>query len=88
MAWTIEFHPEAARELRKLDRSAAARILKTLETRIAPLDDPRSLGAAHKGEHHGYWRWRVGDYRVIAQIEDQRIRILVIRVAHRRDVYR
>jgi mRNA interferase RelE/StbE len=88
LAWRIEFHPEAAKELRKLDRKAAARIVRTLETRIAPLDDPRTLGAPLKGEHQGYWRWRIGDYRVIARIEDQRITILIVRVAHRREAYR
>ena len=88
MAWAIEFAPEAAREVRKLDRSVAARILKTLEERIAILDEPRSLGAALAGEHAGYWRWRIGDYRMIARIEDERITILVVRVAHRREVYR
>ena len=88
MAWQVEFHPQAAKELRKLDRTAAARIVRTLEERIAPLDDPRTLGSALVGEHAGYWRWRIGDYRVIARIEDERITILVVRVAHRREVYR
>lgn len=88
MAWTIEVLPAAAKELRKLDRATAARIIRTLETRIATLDDPRALGAPLVGEHAGYWRWRIGDYRVIARIEDERITILVIRVAHRREVYR
>ena len=88
MAWTIEFAPEAAKEVRKLDRRVAARILKTLEERIASLDDPRTLGAALAGEHAGYWRWRVGDYRLIARIEDERITIVIVRVAHRREVYR
>jgi mRNA interferase RelE/StbE len=88
LAWTIEFVPQAAKELKKLGRSEAARIIRTLEERIAPLDDPRSLGAPLKGEHDGYWRWRIGDYRVIARIEDGRVVILVIRIAHRREVYR
>ena len=88
MAWAIEVVPAAAKELSKLDRAVAARIIKTLETRIATLDDPRSIGSALVGEHAGYWRWRIGDYRVIAQIEDERIVILVVRVAHRREVYR
>ena len=84
----IEFHPDAAKELRKLDRALAARIVKTLETRIAALDDPRTLGAPLKGEHEGYWRWRIGDYRAAARIEDERITILVVPIAHRREVYR
>ena len=88
MAWTIEFLPQAAKELKKLGRAEAARIITVLEQRIAPLDDPRELGAPLKGEHDGYWRWRVGDYRIIARIEDERVLILVVRVAHRRQVYR
>jgi len=88
LAWEIEFHPQAAKELGKLDRTAVARIIRTLEQRIATLDDPRTLGSALVGEHAGYWRWRIGDYRVIARIEDERITILVVRVAHRREVYR
>ena len=88
MVWTIEFLPDAAKELRKLDRQVAARIVRTLEERIAPLDDPRQIGSALVGEHAGYWRWRIGDYRVVARIEDERITVLVVRVAHRREVYR
>ncbi|MDF0541797.1 type II toxin-antitoxin system RelE/ParE family toxin [Sphingobium sp. H39-3-25] len=88
MAWTVEFLPEAVKELKKLDRTAAARIIRTLEERIAVLDDPRTLGSALTGDHAGYWRWRIGDYRVVAQIEDERIVILVVRVGHRREVYR
>lgn len=88
MAWKIEFLPEAAKELKKLDRAVAARIIKTLEERIAPLDDPRTLGSALTGDHAGYWRWRIGDYRVVARVEDERITVLVVRVAHRREVYR
>jgi mRNA interferase RelE/StbE len=88
LAWTIEFVPEAAKELKKLGRAEAARVIRTLEERIAPLDDPRTLGAPLTGEHAGYWRWRIGDYRVVARIEDRRVLILVVRVAHRREVYR
>lgn len=88
MAWRIEFHPDAAKELGRLDRTAAARIVRTLETRIATQDDPRTLGAALRGEHSGYWRWRIGDYRVVARIEDERITLLIVRVGHRREVYR
>ena len=88
MAWTIEFLPEAAKELKKLGRSEAARIVRTLEERIATLEDPRTLGAPLTGEHAGFWRWRIGNYRVVASIEDARVLILVVRVAHRREVYR
>lgn len=88
MGWTIEFLPDAVKELKKLDRSVARRIITTLEERIATLDDPRTLGSALTGDHAGYWRWRVGDYRVVARIEDERVVIIIVRVAHRRDVYR
>lgn len=81
--WTIEFLPEAAKEIRKLDRQVAARIIRTLEERIAPLEDPRTIGSALVGEHAGFWRWRIGDYRVVA-----RITVLVWRVAHRPGLYR
>ena len=86
--WLIEFHPDAAKELKALDRKTAARILRTLEERIAALDDPRKIGAPLKGEHKGYWRWRIGDYRLIARIVDERIMVLIVRVAHRREAYR
>ncbi|HYC96109.1 MAG TPA: type II toxin-antitoxin system RelE/ParE family toxin [Sphingomicrobium sp.] len=88
MAWKIEFVPAAAKELKKLGKAEAARIIATLETRIAILDDPRSLGSALTGELGGLWRWRIGDYRVVARVDDERITILVVRVGHRREVYR
>jgi mRNA interferase RelE/StbE len=88
LAWTIEFLPAAEKELAKLGRAEAKRIIQTLKTRIAARDDPRELGSALGGELRVLWRWRIGDYRVIARIEDERITILVVRVAHRREVYR
>lgn len=89
MAWRIEFEASAAKELRKLDRLAAGRILKFLRERLAPLDDPRSLGEALKGNRFGeFWKYRVGDYRVIAHIDDGKVCILVVRVGNRRDIYR
>ena len=88
MAWTLTFAPEALKDLKKIDKASARRIVATLEERIASRDDPRMIGAALKGEHAGYWRWRIGDYRVIARVDDEKITILVVRVGHRRDVYR
>mgnify|MGYP002780597855 CR=1 FL=1 len=88
MAWTIEFLPEVEKDLRKIGKAEAKRIIATLENRIAKLDDPRQLGAALGGELSGLWRWRIGDYRVVARIEDERVTILVVRVGHRREVYR
>lgn len=88
MAWTIEVLPAAAKELKALDHTVARRIVRTLEERIAASDDPRALGAALVGEHSGLWRWRIGDYRLVGRIEDERVTVLVVRVAHRREVYR
>lgn len=89
MAWRIEFDPAAARELDKLDPPAARRIIKFLAERVAPAGDPRRLGDALKGSKLGeFWKYRVGDYRIIASIEDRRLLILVLRIGNRRDVYR
>jgi mRNA interferase RelE/StbE len=88
MAWTIELERAAARELDKLGREEARRIVSFLRDRVAPLDDPRSSGQALKGSELGeFWKYRVGDYRVIASIEDRALRILIVRVGHRREVY-
>ena len=89
MAWKIEFDPAAERELDKLDPPIARRILAFLHDRVAKLDDPRSLGEALKGSKLGaFWKYRVGDYRLIASIEDGALRILVVRIVNRREVYR
>ena len=89
MAWRIEFAESAARQLRKLDRTVARRILAFLGERVATAEDPRRLGAALKGDELGqFWKYRVGDYRVIAEVRDREVRIVVVRIGHRRDVYR
>lgn len=89
MAWTIEFAQSAARQLQKLDPQIARRLTSFLRDRVATAADPRALGQALKGDELGqFWKYRVGDYRLIAEIRDQEIRILVVRVGHRREVYR
>jgi len=89
MAWKIEFSAEADRELGKLDKPQAKRILKFLQERVAKLDNPRSIGKALQGARFGeFWRYRVGDYRLICKIEDARVVVLVLRIGHRSDVYR
>lgn len=89
MAWRIEFHPRAEKELSKLDREAARQVLRLLRDRVAPLEDPHSLGEALRGPEVGrFWKYRVADYRIICDIQQQRITVLVLRVGHRRDVYR
>ncbi len=89
MEWSIEFDRRADRELRALDATVARRIAKFLFERVTHLEDPRSIGEALRGPELGmFWKYRVGDYRIIASIEDESIRILVVCVAHRREVYR
>lgn len=89
MAWRIEFESAAAKELRKLGPQVAGRILKFLRDRVAPLEDPRSIGEALKGSKLGtFWKYRVGDYRLITHIDDGAVCILVVRVGNRRNVYK
>lgn len=89
MAWLIEFEKEAEKELKKLDKQVARRIVKFLRQRVAALDNPRSIGEALTGSTLGdYWKYRVGDYRIIADIQDDRVRVLVLRLGNRREIYR
>lgn len=89
MVWRIEFKPEAMDELGRLDQVVQRRIIKVLRERIAPLDNPRSLGQSLTGKELGqFWKYRMGDYRVVCSIMDDVITILVIRIGHRREVYR
>jgi mRNA interferase RelE/StbE len=89
LAWRIEFDAAARKEIQRLDRQVAQRILRFLRERVAVADDPRALGQALKGERDGeFWKYRVGDYRVIARIEDEVMLILVVRIGHRSGVYK
>lgn len=88
MAWRIEYARAARKDIEGLDRQVALRIRAFLEDRIAHLDDPRSLGEALKGSSlRTFWKYRVGDYRIIASLEDEVLRILVVRIGHRKNVY-
>jgi mRNA interferase RelE/StbE len=89
LAWEIEYSKSAEKTLLKLDSQIARRIVKFLGERIARLENPRSIGEALTGNELGnYWKYRVGDFRIVVDIEDKRLRILVIKVGNRRDVYR
>jgi len=89
MGWKIEFDRAALRELKKLDRQVADRILAFLNNRLATLDNPRALGEALTGARlGGFWKYRFGDYRIIASIDDAVVQILVVRIGNRREVYR
>lgn len=89
MAYSVELSESADRELSKLDAQQAKRILKFLHERVAKLDDPRSIGEALHGSRLGeFWKYRVGGYRLIAKIEDDRLVVLVLRVGDRKEIYR
>ncbi len=89
MTWRIELDPLADKELSKLDPQIARRILNFLYQRVAASDNPRVIGEALKGASLGeFWKYRVGDYRIIASINDSEIKILIIKVGNRKEVYR
>lgn len=85
-SWTNEFSPRAAKELRKLDRPVQKRIVAYLRE-ISTLPNPQMRGKALTGNWAGFWRWRVGDYRLVAAIEDDRVVIVVVSIGHRLQVY-
>lgn len=88
MAWTIDYTQTALNQLRKLDKQSARRILDFMDERVAQRDDPRSTGKALTGPLGGLWRYRVGDFRVICEIQDGALRVLVVELGNRREVYR
>jgi mRNA interferase RelE/StbE len=89
VAYNVELSESAEWELGKLDASQAKRILQFLQQRVAKLDDPRSVGEAlHSSRLGEFWKYRVGDYRLICKIEDDRLLVLVLRVGHRKQIYR
>lgn len=89
MAWQIEFDPDALKDLRKLDKPIQIRLLGFLRTRVSSLTNPRDIGEALSGQRLGsYWKYRVGDWRIICDIQDQKILVRVLRIGNRREVYR
>ena len=88
MDWTVDFDPRALAELQKLDRVTQKRVLKFLRERITGRADARELGKPLTGEKAGLWRYRVDDYRLICSVSDEQHRVQVLRIGHRKDVYR
>lgn len=88
MAWRIEYARGAEKQIARIDRLAARRILDFMDHRVAPSQDPRAVGKATSGPLAGFWRYRVGDHRILCDIQDRRVTILVVRVGDRKDVYR
>jgi mRNA interferase RelE/StbE len=89
LAWIVEFDPDAVKDLKKLDKPVQKRLLEFLRERVARLEDPRQIGEALAGAALGnYWKYRVGDWRIICDIQDRRIVVRVLRIGNRGDVYR
>jgi mRNA interferase RelE/StbE len=88
LAWRVEFTRTAEKQIVRLERSFQARILNYLRQRVQARENPRQLGKALHGEKQGLWRYRVGDYRLICDIQDEKSTVLVLAVAHRKEVYR
>lgn len=87
MVWTINYSDRALKSLRKMDKQNARRIVDFMDLRIAVATNPRKSGRALKGELGEFWRYRVGDYRILCEIRDDELIILVATIGHRREVY-
>jgi len=87
LIWKIEFDDRARRELRKLAPEIQQKILRYLRMRIAEGGDPRAFGKPLRQNLAGLWRYRVGDYRLICRLEDERVVVFVLQVGHRREIY-
>jgi len=88
LAWKIEYNPHVEKDLRAIDRKDQRRIQDFMNERVALLEDPRTIGDSLKGTLGGLWKYRVGDYRIICDIRDESVTVLVVRIGHRRKVYR
>lgn len=88
MPWTVKLLDSAVKSLDKIDRTARQRIERFIENRLLHTDNPRQSGKALTGQYAGLWRYRIGDYRVICQLQDEQLILLVVKAGHRSDVYR
>ena len=87
MAWTIEYDPGALKDLKKLDRQIQREILDYMDERVARAKDPRDFGKPLRASRFGLWRYRVRDYRIICELQERRLVVLVVGVGHRSTVY-
>lgn len=87
MKYTVRFTERAKKDLKKLDKHTAALILGWVRKNLEGCEDPRAHGKGLTANRSGQWRYRIGDYRLLAQIEDEVVTILVLNIGHRRDIY-
>jgi mRNA interferase RelE/StbE len=88
LVWTIEITRTAEKQIKKLNGPSQKSIVRFLRERLKSADNPRQWGKPLHADKRGLWRYRVGDYRLICDIQDERITVLVLEVAHRKDIYR
>ena len=88
MGWTVEYADNAKKQLRKLDKAVARRILDFMDDRIGGSEDPRRIGKALKGPLGDFWSYRVGDHRIICEIRDGMLVVLVLQIGNRKEIYR
>ncbi|MBO5128330.1 MAG: type II toxin-antitoxin system RelE/ParE family toxin [Clostridia bacterium] len=87
MKYSVEYTPRAVKELKKLDKQTRALIFGWIEKNLVDCENPRQHGKGLTANRSGQWRYRIGDYRLIAEIQDDKVVILVLTVGHRREVY-
>ena len=87
MAWSIEYDRGALKDLKKLDRAIQREILDYMDSRVATADDPRHFGKPLRASKFGLWRYRVRDYRIICELQEKRLVVLVVAVGHRSTIY-
>ncbi len=88
MAWNVEISDVAERQLRKLDWPIQERILDWLDERIEGCKNPRHFGELLKGDRAGFWRYRIGNYRLLCDIQDEKVMVLVLNIGHRQEIYK
>jgi mRNA interferase RelE/StbE len=88
LAWTIEYDHRALQDLKRLDRPIQREILDYMDARVAAADHPRKFGNPLRASKFGLWRYRVRDYRIICELQDNRLVVLVVAVGHRSTIYK
>ncbi|WP_407966003.1 type II toxin-antitoxin system RelE family toxin [Bartonella sp. C271] len=88
MAWTIRYEKKALSFLKKCDKKEAQRIVDFLDQHVASLEDVRAIGKPLRGQLSGLWRYRVGDYRILCDLYDKELVVLVLAVGHRKNIYK
>lgn len=87
MRYSVDYTPKALKSLKKLDKSTRKLILSWIEKNLIDCDNPRQHGKALVANHSGKWRYRIGDYRLICEIDDGKVIILVLEIGHRKEIY-